>query len=238
MAEQETIVIARRFQGPPDSANGGYVAGLLAQRIQGDAEVRLHAPPALDRELRVEMHGRDARLVEGDTLVAVARPVVSLETDVPPSPSFDEAEHAARGYAGFEFHPLPDCFVCGPGREAGDGLRIFATAITAREIVAAPWTPHGSLAGTDGYVRPEFLWAALDCPGVFVFDFDRSTFVLLGTLAVRIAEKVRPGERCVVTGWALGSDGRKHYAGTAIFSERGELKACAKATWIELARRP
>ena len=27
-----SVVIARRFRGPPQSANGGYTAGLLAER--------------------------------------------------------------------------------------------------------------------------------------------------------------------------------------------------------------
>ena len=40
------------------------------------------------------------------------------------------------------------------------------------------------------------------------------------------------GERCVSIGWPLGEDGRKLYAGTALFSETGELLAHACQTWI------
>jgi hypothetical protein len=40
------------------------------------------------------------------------------------------------------------------------------------------------------------------------------------------------GERCVVIGWSLGDEGRKHYAGTALFTGDGELLARAKSTWI------
>jgi len=35
------VVIARRFCGPPDTGNGGYSAGLLAQSLRGPIEVTL-----------------------------------------------------------------------------------------------------------------------------------------------------------------------------------------------------
>jgi hypothetical protein len=44
---------------------------------------------------------------------------------------------------------------------------------------------------------------------------------------------VRLNEPCVVIGWQLGQDGRKHYTGTAVFDEAGELCGLATATWIE-----
>jgi len=48
----------------------------------------------------------------------------------------------------------------------------------------------------------------------------------------RIDEVPDVGERCVVTGWPLGEEGRKLYAGTALYGEDGRLLACARATWI------
>ena len=41
------------------------------------------------------------------------------------------------------------------------------------------------------------------------------------------------GERCVAVGWSLGSDERKHGAGTALFAASGELLGIARAVWIE-----
>ena len=38
---------------------------------------------------------------------------------------------------------------------------------------------------------------------------------------------------CVVIGWALKHEGRKHVVGTAIFDNFGELCGRALATWIE-----
>ena len=48
------ITVHRRFNGPPKSGHGGYVCGLIADRIGTSAEVTLRAPPPLDRPLTVE----------------------------------------------------------------------------------------------------------------------------------------------------------------------------------------
>ena len=39
-------------------------------------------------------------------------------------------------------------------------------------------------------------------------------------------------EPCVVRSWPIGEDGRKLFAGTALFSEDCELLAVARQTWI------
>jgi hypothetical protein len=50
---------------------------------------------------------------------------------------------------------------------------------------------------------------------------------------VHIDRLVHVGESCMVVGWKIGSSGRKHEAGTAIFDEDGELCGRARAVWIE-----
>ena len=55
---------------------------------------------------------------------------------------------------------------------------------------------------------------------------------LLGRFAARIDELPDVGERCVVVGWPLGEEGRKLYAGTALYGEDGRPLARARATWI------
>ncbi len=78
----------------------------------------------------------------------------------------------------------------------------------------------------------EIVWAALDCPsGWAVDEFSRSG-VLLGRLAARIVAPVTPGEPHVVIGWPIGEDGRKRFAGSAVFDAHGELKAYARSTWL------
>lgn len=101
-------------------------------------------------------------------------------------------------------------------------------------MVAAAWTPDRTLAGADGLVRPEFLWAALDCPGAFANGFPVMRLVL-GRLAVQLVRPVEPGTECVIVGRSEAVEDRKHYAGTALFAADGELRAVARATWIRVA---
>ena len=39
------------------------------------------------------------------------------------------------------------------------------------------------------------------------------------------------GEKCVLVGWEISHEGRKHYTGTALFGESGTL---GYATWFEV----
>ena len=57
---------------------------------------------------------------------------------------------------------------------------------------------------------------------------------MLGRLAAKMIAPIQPSDRCVVIGWPLGEDGRKLYAGSALFSADGELHAVARATWVRL----
>ena len=233
MGEQH-VVIAERFCGPPDSRNGGYVCGLVAGILGGPAEVTLQRPPPMGRPLRVRVGPEGGvALLDRDEVVAegiAARP----EVGVPGPVTQQEAAEAARRYPAFSLHPFPTCFVCGPQRTEGDGLRIFPGPVTGRELVAAPWTPDTILAGTDGLVGAEFVWAALDCPGAFANGFPEVRMVL-GRLSAEVVRPAKAGEGCVVMGWSEGSEGRKHFAGTALFGEKGEVLALARATWISLA---
>jgi hypothetical protein len=185
--------------------------------------VTLRLPPPLDRPLRVEQLDGRVEVYDGDALVAEARRV---EVDVePPEPvSIPEAEAAASRYEGFREHAFPTCFVCGPRRPEGDGLEIFPGPVAGRELVAAPWVPDES--------RRELVWAALDCPGAFAVGFAGRGELVLGRFAARIDRVPRAGEPCVVVGWPIGKDGRKLYAGTALFTGDGERLAAARATWI------
>ena len=229
----QTITIAQRYCGPPESGNGGYVCGLLAEFIDGPALMRLQEPTPLDVAMEVRQAQSGVELIRGATVIATARRT-EVALAVPRAPDYAHAEAAARDYRGFKSHPFPHCFVCGPHRKADDGLRIFPGKLAATGLVASPWMPDASLADDSGLVRPEFLWAALDCPGAFSFEVADGTPVLLGEMAASISGRVRVGERCVVVGWELTRDGRWHYTGTALFAESGELRGLARATWFEM----
>jgi len=231
------LVIAPRFCGPPDAGNGGYVAGLLAGYAAGPVDVRLLRPLPLGVPLALTRDAADGlALSDAAMLLATATPA-ALELAVPPAPSFAAATEAALGYAAIAGeHAAPRCFVCGPARAPGDGLRLATGALApagAGGLHAAPWVPDASLAGTRGRVRPEFVAAALDCPGYFAIA-DDARMRVLGRMSLAIEAPVAVGERCVVAAWSLGGAGRKRDAATAVYAASGQCVARAVATWLEL----
>jgi hypothetical protein len=231
-----TLTIAKRFCGPPSSANGGYFSGLMSALSDRIVTVRLMKPPPLDVPLEVaRLPGDVIELRHGDARIAQARPA-ELSLEPPLVPTYEEALDASRRYEGFTDHPFPTCFVCGPQRARGDGLRIFAGPLAGRPtLVASPWTPDASLDRGDGKVRPEFMSAAMDCPGCFAVTLAGRGSMLLGEFTAHVDRCVHIDEPCTVLGWHIASNGRKHEAGTALFDEDGELCARAKALWIEPA---
>ena len=95
---QDTVIIEQRFNGPPNSGNGGYVCGVLARYLDGTAAVRLKVPPPLDTELRIGRVGDGAVLRDGETVVAEARPGL-VDLDAPTPPTYAGAEAAAENGA-------------------------------------------------------------------------------------------------------------------------------------------
>ena len=233
MTAHRLLVIARRFRGPPTSGNGGYTCGMVAAAASKPVEVRLIKPPPLDRRLEVvdDPATGGLRLMDSAETVATATPN-TFELEVPRPPSYAAALASVSSYEGFQEHAYSDCFVCGPVRQRGDGMRVFAAPIPGMDLVAAAWIPDRSLCDADGKVLPEYMWAALDCPGFFATGA-AIRGPLLGTYAARIDRCVHLDAPCVVIGWALKHEGRKHVVGTAIFDNFGELCGRALATWIE-----
>ena len=234
--KSKTIVIQKRFRGPPRSGNGGYVCGRLSQFIDGPAAaVRLRAPTPLDTELEVRDSEGGVVLLDGDVVIAEARPArVVLEP--PACPSYEEAEVASRRYAGFRSHWFPSCFVCGPDRDPGDGLHVFPGPVEGGELVACPWIPDASVASAGGSVSTEFLWAVLDCPGSFTFPQPGGEAIVLGELLVELFGDVSVGERCVLVAWELAHHGRKHHTATALFGESGACHGLGLGTFLTVSR--
>jgi hypothetical protein len=228
------IVIAKRFMGPPGSANGGYAAGRAAVFVEGDAEVTLRARPPLERPLHVERRSDGlVAVIDGDQVVLEARPA-ELEVPPPPHITFEEAAALSRPWPD---HDFPDCFVCGPNRLPGDGLRIWPQQAPGANILAAAWVPGVDLAGPEGTVRPEFYWAALDCPSGFAAHLlnDQGEVIILGRLTVHLQSPLTAGDRCVLVAWPVERDGRKIFSASAL-SRDGEMIAVARATWLTIPR--
>ena len=234
----ETIQVEPRYCGPADRANGGYVAGLLARFFEQSFQVTYRRAIPLGRPVRVLEHAPgELHVVDGDAVLAEAK-AITFDVAVPPPPSPQQAEAATRNYVGLRDHPFPRCFVCGTLRAEGDGLRIFAGPVEHEKQVAAPWTPHVAFAGRRGEIQSEVLWAALDCPGCFAALLDRPPqAAVLGRFAAQVTRLPRAGERCLVYGWPIAHDRRKHEVGTAIIDPEGALLGCAAATWIDVTHR-
>jgi hypothetical protein len=226
------LTIGRRFNGPPESGNGGYVCGSIAEALQADLRVRLTRPPPLETPLQLVAVGDDSWQLEAEDGPVARAAVQRLTLEVPEPPRYVDAVWASQHYAGFHDHPFPECFVCGPQRRRGDGLRIFAGHLDGG-MVAAPWLPADSLDAGDGKVAVRYHWAALDCPGFFAVSDGRQA-MLLGEMQAHLDRRVRTGDPCTVIGWRIGGEGRKHFVGTAIFDVEGELCARASATWIAI----
>ena len=234
----DAIRVPTRWRGPAESGNGGYTCGLVANAIGAvAAEVTLRSPPPLDRDLSLEPEGEGRVVVrDGETLVAEGHSA-RVELEVPEAPSHERAAEASR--SGYELwadrHPFPECVVCGPDREPGDGLRIFPGELAEAGTFASVWTPDASVEGDDGVVRPECVWAALDCPTSAPARLEPGgPPVVLGRLRASIDAPVRVGDPHVILSWPLERDGRKTTTAAVLFDSRGKLLGRARAVWIEL----
>jgi len=229
----ETFTIPARFCGPPESGNGGWTSGHLAALVAADADrptvsVRLRTPPPLDHPLEVRHSEEDVvEVLDGGLVVASAQPAPAVpRTRLPAPVTFAEAQAVGASYAGLHDHPFPTCFSCGTEREPGDALCLRPGPLPGREGVhAAAWVPTEA--------TPEIVWAALDCPGAWALGVGGRPMVL-GTMTAEVDRLPALGEEHVVMAWARGSEGRKHWCGTALHARDGSLLALADATWIAI----
>jgi hypothetical protein len=227
------IVFDSRYCGPRGFVNGGYAAGVLARAIDGPAEVMLKAPVPFATPVALSATEQGFAAHAGGAEIASLAPA-RVDADLPTLPGEAEIDAARTRFLADQGMTVlyPYCFVCGKKREAGDGLRIFAGPANAT-VNADYWTPDESLA-EDSLVRPEFLWAALDCPSAFALRIEGRA-VLLGKFAVEIKRRPAPGERLLVAAWTTGGERRKHYSSSALLDEGRTVIAQANALWIEPA---
>lgn len=226
-----TLLVPHRFNGPPRSGNGGWVAGALAARLPGQGlgrpvTVTLRQPPPLETPLALTATGRGATISHDGRPVAEA---VYAEDELAPVGAVpaSAAAEAEAAYPGHRVHPFPTCFVCGTARDPGDGLRIFTGPVGPREDrrVAATWTPYESSVAV--------AWAALDCPGGWSSDLEGRPSVL-GRITVEVRRLPRTSDRHVVVGEQRALEGRKTFTAATLYGPGDEVVATAEHTWIAI----
>ena len=137
--KETTISIDSQFNGPPDHANGGYLAGVIASFVRGPVEITINNLVPLGKKLIVRTQ-EDVTLHNGDTLLAEGKKT-SLKFSPPIHLTFDEARKWSDRYKGNLRAVQKNCFVCGSQRKEGDGLRVFPGHIAEKGPVAAAWIP-------------------------------------------------------------------------------------------------
>ena len=122
--------------------------------------------------------------------------------------SFSDALIGSKnGLSKFEpIHAMPDCFVCGPNRKEGDGLRLFTgpqdldSNPSEDDLVSTTWVPNKGLSSDGKHINSEYLWSAMDCPSGWSASFGRhrdeleGQLFVLGKLAVEIIRVPRVEE--------------------------------------------
>ncbi|MGI8523453.1 MAG: hypothetical protein ACR2K3_09125 [Nocardioides sp.] len=245
------LLVPARFRGPASSGNGGWTSGALAALVDHDCPddrngqwpaitVTLRMPPPLDTAMPVTETDGLTVAAHGDSTVASAELADSAPADVEPVDAA-EARAATASYAGLVSHPFPTCFACGTGREEGDGLRIFpgrVDDVDGLARVAAPWTPHPSVAEdfhyyVDGETRASLAvtWAALDCVGGWAGDLAERLMVL-GRMTARVDALPVIGEEHVVVGQGMRQEGRRTFTASTLYDADGRVVATAEHTWF------
>jgi hypothetical protein len=232
----DTLIIDRRYNGPNNSGNGGWVAGSLARLLGTEpVSVSLRAPAPLAVPMQVRWKDDGSIALENDgTLIAEAGRA-ALELDLPEAPNPDEAEAAGalaqRAGVQEANGPFAHCFSCGFAR--ADGLRIVPGPVGDDGIVAASWTVP-VLAADGGQVSVAATWAALDCSAGFAWmqRLGTATPIITARMTAVIDQPLQVGRRYTVAGWPIAQDGRKLHAGTAIFDADGRVQARSRQLWL------
>jgi hypothetical protein len=246
-----TLQIAERYNGPPTSGNGGYVAGRLARAwleheglptLDGPAvEVTLRAPPPLATTLTLsptETPGADAHA--DDLLVAHLRVVEAAESPlatVPDLPRVDlaTAREAEARYLGLQVHPFPTCWVCGPARPPHDGYHL-RPGMLDDTTAACVWRVEPDQVDPGQGLGPavEAVWAALDCPGGWT-TLGGERLVVLGRVTAVVMGVPEAGEECVATGHRFETEGRKTITATRLVGSDGRALGLARSVWVSPA---
>ena len=233
--QSDEVQVHRRFRGPPTSGNGGYVAGLVAEWIDGPAEVDLLAPIPLEVPLHRRRDDAEVMLFDARPDYARGRPLDDpLDFDLPGPPS--------RGRAGGGGDELP--------RPAGPSdprlLRLRHRTRPGRRPVHLSRRKPASRRGRGGMGSRRGTGGTRTAMSRNAISGRCSIAPAISACASRgrwrcwresrrgSSGRSRPANGLRITGWELSREGRKHHAATVIHDEAGEVVALSRGAWIEI----
>jgi len=233
------IVISPRFEGPPGITLGGYISGLMAPHLDSETvEVTMRKATPMGRPLMLNTLTPDrVFLYDRDTLLNEARPAATLEIEPPDSISLEDAKRASLRHT---VTPYPNCYGCGSGRAANDGLHLRAGPVERRGVVAVDWEPNAAVVGTEaGEEVPEsIVLTALECPigkamaiGTLLKPEE---LVVLGRMTTQIHGLPRVGESCYFVGWPIERIGRRIEIAGVLNNKNNTRLATARLTFVVL----
>jgi hypothetical protein len=235
----ESITFEPRFNGPPASGNGGYVAGTLAARLGvPSVQATLRAPPPLGRVLSLRRDGEGRLSLNDGDRVLVEAQAQSFELALPALPSVDEAE-AARLVGRLRAQsrkddPYDRCFGCGIARR--DGLQIIPSPVgeVAQGVVATTWLPSPTEADGQGHATLPQVWTALDCPAGYAWQYRLAGAgpIVTGRITASLDAPVMAGRRYRVLAWPIAQEGRKLHAGSALVDDGDRVVARSVQLWF------
>ncbi|HDH03148.1 MAG TPA: hypothetical protein ENH15_02755 [Actinobacteria bacterium] len=228
----ETITIPTRFQGVTGLGQGGYAAGLLAERIDGPATADFFNPIPLDRPLDLVRSNDRLELHDGPSLILRVRPFTG-EIGTPEPVSIDDAEAARQRSPVHDHDVIPDCFSCGT---IPDSMQVHAGPLPDRQDFATPWTPPEWAGNTNGIVADRYVWAAIDCPSGWRATTLSAKLLnaVTGQMRTKVTAPILTGQTYALVSWSDPWKGRRVKAGTALFDQNGTCLATSQAVWISI----
>ena len=213
-----------------DSGNGGLHRRAWSGSALGpEVEVTLKRPIPVDQTMQVVADPAGvATLLHADAEVASAR-AAELDRRHPGSDQLRRGRRRPGQLPGvYPEPPLPQLLRLRDQALLRRRACACSPAPSATASSPAPGSPPPSTS-TDQKASsaPEFICAALDCPGAWglIARYGIEGPFVLGRMTYRLTKPIYAGERYVVQGWALGREGRKLMCGTAVHDAEGELCA-------------
>jgi len=246
-----SVSIDSVYNGPVNCGNGGYISGLLAGFIAGDAEIRINAAFPVESPLQVKNTDKGIGAFLDDKLLGSARSI-QLELTIPTPPNLASAAAASQRFDFMHASDPKGCYVCSPLRTEENGLRVFCGALNEvvepdssidwrtqieKNIVAAVWQPADNLCNDEGCIDNIYVWSALDCPGAYAIKAAEADagLQLLGTCSGSIKTSLKPNKDYIISSWKISpNSGRKRFMGVAIHNTAGKLMACAEQIWFDV----